>query len=201
MFPLLFSSAVAITLFIERLLFFREVKLESGEQWLVQFFSLVKGGEFGRAVKLAQRINSPLSIVLGGTLLFWTNRPERAEVEAQRLGERELIRLERFLGVIAFIAQLAPLLGLLGTVAGMVELFLSLQNISTADLKVSQLAGGIWQALLTTAVGLLIAVPTSAAHFYLSWRVDRFRHTLNDNLIKLFNLLPPEGRDSNNKRK
>ncbi len=191
MFPLLLSSGVALTLFVERLIFFREVKLGRDGEWLSQFFSLVKEGEYLRAVRLAQQVASPLSIVLGGTLFFWTNRPERAETEARRLGERELLRLERFLGIIAFIAQLAPLLGLLGTVVGMVELFFGLQNVTTAELKISQLAGGIWQALLTTATGLLIAVPTSAAHLYLSWRVDRFRHSLNDNLTKLFNILPP----------
>ncbi len=72
----------------------------------------------------------------------------------------EIQRLEKNLALLSFIAQVAPLLGLLGTVLGMVDLFIGLQGSGLSNVDVSALSSGIWKALLTTAAGLMVAVPT-----------------------------------------
>lgn len=92
----------------------------------------------------------------------------------ERLGlaEAEVVRrLEAGLGLLSAITTMAPLLGLTGTVTGMIEAF---QTISTQTGRVAPvlLAGGIWEALLTTAAGLLVAIPTFAVHYLLEARLD-----------------------------
>ena len=76
---------------------------------------------------------------------------------------------------LALCAEIAPLLGLLGTVVGMVELFQGIQGQQTGSMAMEALSGGIWKALLTTAAGLTVAVPALSVHAYLTSRVARFR--------------------------
>lgn len=88
------------------------------------------------------------------------------------------------LGVIEQVAYLAPLLGLLGTVLGIIDVF---QGLAThADASAGTLAGGIWEALLTTAVGLCVAVPFAIVHAALENRIERFRVRMEDALTRLF---------------
>ncbi len=95
---------------------------------------------------------------------------ERIEAEA----ELEFARLERGMRTLDIIAQLAPLLGLFGTVLGMIEAFQAMQGAG-ANVDPSQLAGGIWVALLTTAAGLAVAMPTSVALSWFEARIDHER--------------------------
>ena len=94
--------------------------------------------------------------------------------ELERVATFRLNQLKMLLRPLEVIANLAPLLGLLGTVLGMIVAF---QNMEAAGSRVdpSVLSGGIWQALLTTAVGLAVAIPTVAVHSWLERRVERFR--------------------------
>ncbi|MCI5065713.1 MotA/TolQ/ExbB proton channel family protein [bacterium] len=101
------------------------------------------------------------------------------EIEIGRLATREVRSLEEWLRPLAVISQLAPLLGLLGTVLGMIQVFVGLEGAgSSVDPGV--LAGGIWEALLTTAVGLAIAIPTSAAYSYFEGEVDSRAARISD---------------------
>lgn len=101
------------------------------------------------------------------------------EVELGRLATREVRSLEAWLRPLGVIAQLAPLLGLLGTVLGMIEVFVSLEAAGT-QVEPGLLAGGIWEALLTTAAGLAIAIPASAAYSYFEGEVDNRAARISD---------------------
>ncbi|MFS4583524.1 MotA/TolQ/ExbB proton channel family protein [Phaeobacter sp. C3_T13_0] len=115
---------------------------------------------------------SYLAPVLQKALEGWQTqmRAERADAEA----EARLSTLERGLGALDMVAQLAPLLGLFGTVLGMIEAFQKLQSAGSS-VDPALLAGGIWVALLTTAAGLAVAMPTSLALSWLSARMQRER--------------------------
>jgi biopolymer transport protein ExbB len=94
------------------------------------------------------------------------------------VGEGEIVHLERRLGILGTIATIAPLMGLLGTITGMIQVF---RQISTeADPAVSALAGGIWEALLTTAAGLVVAIPAYVGHRYLQGMVEDRSQELAD---------------------
>jgi len=109
--------------------------------------------------------------------------------ELERVATFRLNQLKMLLRPLEVIANLAPLLGLLGTVLGMIVAF---QNMEAAGSRVdpSVLSGGIWQALLTTAVGLAVAIPTVAVHSWLERRVERVAASINDAVTQVFTHQP-----------
>ncbi len=113
----------------------------------------------------------------------------RDEVTRVAIGQLALLRTQ--LRSLELIAGLSPLLGLLGTVLGMIEAFRQLEAAgSRVDPAI--LSGGIWEALTTTAVGIAVAIPTLAAHAWLEQRVERFRLLMEDALTRLFTQASPE---------
>lgn len=175
MWPILLCSVVAVAIVIERLYFLHKVHVD------VQRFSSdiarsVKRNKIMDAIDMCEKTSGPIArIIKEGLLKHDRPRQEiREAVEDAALHEVPL--LERNLPVLATIAHIAPLLGLLGTVTGMVIAFQVIQEKSSAISPVNpgDLAGGIWQALLTTVVGLCVAIPTYVAYNYLTSRVDRF---------------------------
>ncbi|TNJ44441.1 MotA/TolQ/ExbB proton channel family protein [Phaeobacter sp. B1627] len=106
---------------------------------------------------------------------------DRCDAEAEAL----FLRLETGLGFLDLVAQLAPLIGLFGTVLGMIEAFQGLQAAGTS-VDPTVLAGGIWVALLTTAAGLAVAMPVAAVHGWLSGTVERDRVFANCALRQAF---------------
>lgn len=115
-----------------------------------------------------------------------------AEAEISRVGSAEIRNLESWLRGLSSIAHLSPLLGLLGTVTGMIVAFM---NLEAAGSRVdpSILSGGIWEALLTTAFGLTVAIPAMAAFYYLEGEVDQVRASMKDvsiRVLRYFNKTP-----------
>ncbi len=92
------------------------------------------------------------------------------KAEVERVGSKQIRSLESWMRGLSSIAQLSPLLGLLGTVLGMISAFFQLQGSETV--KATLLAGGIWEALLTTACGLAVAIPSMAAFYFFEGRID-----------------------------
>lgn len=107
--------------------------------------------------------------------------------EVTRAGDVELAGLEGHLRGLDVIATLAPLLGLLGTVLGMIRAFMQLEQAGSR-VDPGMLSGGIWEALLTTAVGLAVAIPTSAALAWLESQVDGVRRRLGDAVTRVLTL-------------
>jgi len=103
-------------------------------------------------------------------------RAELREI-VQEAGQLEVPKLERFLGVLATLAYLTPLIGLLGTVAGMIEAFGTVSS-NGGYATVTELSTGIYKSLLTTAAGLVVATPTFVAYSYLSSRVNTLLHDM-----------------------
>lgn len=116
---------------------------------------------------------------------------EAAREETARVAKRQLAMARDGLGALELIASIAPLLGLLGTVLGMIAAFQALQAAgSRADPAL--LAGGIWEALLTTAAGMAVAIPASAALTWFESVVERMRRDIEDNAIRVFIAARPE---------
>jgi biopolymer transport protein ExbB len=179
MIPIYVCSALALAVFVHKWLELRGVRAD-GSPWFDAALSDATSGDLGAAVRTCRKSTHPGARVVAALLNALGERPELAESEAKRVGNLELDKLERWLGLLSFLARVAPLLGLLGTVLGMVDLFMDLQGAGQAQLAVDQLASGIWKALLTTAAGLTVAVPALAAHAYLTGRVDAVRLVMAD---------------------
>ncbi|ADZ89749.1 MotA/TolQ/ExbB proton channel family protein [Marinomonas mediterranea] len=105
--------------------------------------------------------------------------------ETERLALKQLHTLRSFLRPLEIIASLSPLLGLLGTVLGMIAAFQKMEGAGS-QVDPSVLSGGIWQALLTTAVGIAVAVPVMTLHAWLERKVERVAHNMNDAVTRVF---------------
>jgi len=115
------------------------------------------------------------------------SRSELREI-LRTAGQSEVPKTERFLGVLATLAVLAPLLGMLGRVAGMIDAFGTIASHG-GYATVTELSGGIYKSLLTTAAGLVVAAPTFVAYSYLSSRVNTMLHEMERAGIEIVHML------------
>jgi len=150
----------------------------------------VRDGDVKQAMAVCQTHNTAMSRILWVAL---ANRGVRRSVMKEILeesGRQEVAHLDRFIGVLGLVAAIAPLLGLLGTVIGMIEVFqqISLVGVGKADV----LAGGISKALNTTAFGLVVAIPSIVAYRYYESRVDRFVIEIEHHALRFVELLKGE---------
>ena len=131
-------------------------------------------GERAEALSAVEAGSTPADRVLSAAMeaLNAGRAPARVEADVQRRGNEEVAHMNRLIRLLEIIAMIAPLLGLLGTVLGMIQSFQELEMAEGAA-NASVLAGGIWQALLTTAAGLLVAIPAAVAAGLFAARIDR----------------------------
>ncbi len=147
----------------------------------------VQRGEHEQAIKRLQQNDNPVAKVLESAIRYGANpimSTGDVEAEVSRVGSAQIRNLESWLRGLSSIAHLSPLLGLLGTVTGMIVAFMSLEAAGSR-VDPSILSGGIWEALLTTAFGLTVAIPAMAAFYYLEGEVDRVRAAMKDASIRV----------------
>lgn len=176
MVPIALCSVVALAYAVERWL-----RLGSGRLGTNGFGSelvaAVREGGTDRGVELCAKHSYPLARIMHTALTGWTAPFLEREKAVEDAGQREVRRLSANLKPLVVVAMIAPLLGLLGTVWGMILAFSTIASQDGLG-KPAMLAEGISQALITTAAGLAIAIPTQAIYYYLKGRVERFsRHT------------------------
>lgn len=183
MWPILACSIIALAILLERCLVFlfigRVPKRLAGRA-----AALVQAGRAGEARALLQRSRHPAARVFERQVELAGRAGAPREAILQREGGLLIERLESRLSPLQLIAQIAPLLGLLGTVSGLVESFWNLEQIS-GPVEPSDLAAGIWAALLTTVFGLVVGIPASAAAHLLSDRVSAFARHLGFGVTQL----------------
>lgn len=175
MWLLLLLSIIALVLFMERALFLHRGQIRSTE-FVSGIKNILRKRRLVEALTLCEETPGPVANVVKAGLLHYEEDEEKMRFAIQEAALVEIPVLERRLGSIAAIAQAAPLLGLLGTVLGMITTF-SLVHAEGPYVNTSLVSGGIWQALLTTAAGLAIAIPAHLGHHFLSGRV---RALVND---------------------
>lgn len=200
MYPIYLCSLVAAAIFLKKAREFFASQLTRAD-WLEPVLDDIQAEEFDQAIAKAKATQNPIGTVIASMLDVFSHRPDRVEAEAARTGSLALQDLEKNVGGLSFIAQVAPLLGLLGTVVGMVELFMGLGSSDMGQVDASMLSSGIWTALLTTAAGLLVAVPALAAYTYLNSRTDAFRLMLSDSIARVLTALPQSATPKENTAK
>ena len=143
------------------------------------------------AVSICDKIPRPLArVVKAGLLKHDRDKSEIKEV-MQEAGQEEIIDLERYLPILGTLVYVAPLLGLLGTVMGMIRVFIQIQA-EAEFANAASLAGGIWEALITTAAGLAVAIPTLIAYNYFVGWIDTFLMDVEGAATDLASLLSPK---------
>ena len=169
MYPLLLCSVFALAIIIERFVNLRRSRLIRPDR-AEAVSTLVEGGIFQKAEEVCRKNPSPLTNILGTILEHRAlPREELKEIVVEE-GGHELRSLERYLGVLATIGRVSPLLGLLGTVLGMIDVFSVISRVGVGHAEM--LSGGISKALITTATGLSIAIPSIVMHRYFRGRAE-----------------------------
>jgi biopolymer transport protein ExbB len=179
--PIVLCSVVALALFLERLVRLGRVKIR-GNGLVANICRHLKSGEDHQAYELASRDASPMGRILTQAMEVKNQDRETLETVLVHATEAETRALSRYLQALATIGNIAPLLGLLGTVLGMIKAFMVIQEMG-GKVNAAVLAGGIWEAMLTTALGLAVALPTMVAYSYLTARVDRYEAQLQDGSV------------------
>lgn len=142
----------------------------------------VEQGDLGGALEILRKHKTPLARAMAAGVkakMRGDLRDEDVAAEIQRVGTMELGALQRYLRWLEVIGNISPLLGLLGTVIGMINAFQSLEAAGT-QVDPALLSGGIWVALLTTAVGLIVALPAITALNLLEGKIDQVRLSMRD---------------------
>ena len=167
--PIILCSILAFTIVIERLLTLRERKI-SPPNLAEQIIKLHRRNRITpEAIDKLYR-NSPLGRILASGLRNMRGPRDVMKESIEEEGRQVVQELERFLNTLGTIASITPLLGLLGTVIGMIKVFAVITSLGVGDPKI--LADGISEALLTTAAGLSVAIPALMFYRYLRGRVD-----------------------------
>ncbi|NQT46622.1 MAG: MotA/TolQ/ExbB proton channel family protein [Candidatus Omnitrophica bacterium] len=173
MYLIILCSVLALAVVLERLYSMHKARIDTN-RFMDTIADLLRKSKISESIDLCDQTQGPIArIMKAGILKHDRSRAEIREA-TQDAGSHEVPQLERNMGVLATIAHITPLLGLLGTVTGMVRAFQIIQQKALALQPVNpgDLAGGIWEALITTVAGLSVAIPTYVAYNFLVSRVE-----------------------------
>ena len=187
--PIILCSIVAMAITVERLWAYRR-KTVVPDNLLGEIWQLHKRGELSVGHSRSLRDDSPLGQVLAAGLLNMQHSREVMKEAIEEEGRQVVHDLERYLNTLGTIASIAPLLGLLGTVVGMIKVFSAITVAGVGNPSV--LAGGISEALITTAAGLSVAIPSLMAHRYLTGKVDELAIAMEEQAVKMIEVLHGE---------
>jgi len=164
MWLILFCSVIALAVAIDRFFILRKAKINL-PAFLVRIRGFIKNKDMSGAASFCLREKSPIGNMVRKGLKKFGMGHERVKEAIENAGRQEVSKLEKGLSILATVAGVAPLLGFLGTVTGMIQAFMRIEDLAGAA-NPSDLAGGIWEALITTAFGLIIGIPAFALYNY-----------------------------------
>jgi biopolymer transport protein ExbB len=164
MWLILFSSIIGLAVSIDRFIMLRKAKINV-PAFMVRIRGFIKKKDISGAISYCMQEKSPVANIVRKGLKKYKYGHDRVKDAIENAGSQEVSKLEKGLSVLASVAGIAPLLGFLGTVTGMIQAFMTIQDLAGAA-NPSDLAGGIWEALITTAFGLIIGIPAFALYNY-----------------------------------
>jgi biopolymer transport protein ExbB len=167
---ILLVSAVAIVVFIERFLHYHRAQINSTE-FLNGVRNVLRRDNVVEAISICDATPGPVARLVKTAILNRDHGRERISEALEEAGLAEVPRLEEKLNLLATIAQIAPLLGLLGTILGLMQTFSGIRQLGLMA-NVGQLSDGVWKALICAGAGLAVAIPAHAGYNYLVSRVN-----------------------------
>jgi len=187
MIPILLCSLVAVYVVIERMLVLRSAQIDVG-QFVIKVKETFRRRDIAGVEELCQRTTAPIAAIIQRGIDKISIGELKVKEAIENAGREEIYRLEKRLSWLASIAGIAPMLGFLGTVTGMIAAFQQVES-QGASVNPATLAGGIWEALITTAFGLIVGIPAYAAYNYFVSRVEHFVHEMEMTTTQFLDLL------------
>jgi biopolymer transport protein ExbB len=170
MWPIMMCSVIGLAIIIERIFVLRRADIDTRE-FMDVMRQVLRQNRIQEAIEICDETEAPVARILKAGILKHDRSKEDIREAIEEAGRFEIPRLERHLSALATCSTIAPLLGLLGTVQGMIKAFSQIQN-KRGQVNPSDLAEGIGNALITTAAGLTVAIPILVVHNYFVTRVD-----------------------------
>ena len=190
MYPILFCSIIALAVVIDRIYHLRRAKVDT-EKFMESVSGSIKRNRIVEAIDMCEQTAGPVAHILKAGLLKHDRPRQEIRDAIEDAGLFEVPRLEKYLNVLGTVAHVSPLLGLLGTVTGMVSAFQVIQEKASnlGPVNPGDLAAGIWEALLTTVFGLCVAIPALVAYNWLTTWVNRFVLDMERSATELLNVI------------
>ena len=188
---ILIAAATALIVFVERTLFCHRSQINSAE-FLNGVRTVIKRGNVVEAISICDATPGPVARLVKAAILNREHGLERVREAVEEAGLVEVPRLEEKLNLLATIAQIAPLLGLFGTIIGFIETF---KVIGKEGLyaNIQTLSGGVWEALICAAAGIAVAIPAHAGYNYLVSRVNKIVLDMERAAAEIVNIVTENG--------
>jgi biopolymer transport protein ExbB len=170
MWPILLCSLIGVYIIIERYLVLRKAKTDTSK-FMLSLKVHLRNSDLRSAIDLCDTVRAPISNVLKQGIFKYNDGHERVKEAIQNAGSEEIYKLEKGLIILATVSGVAPLLGFLGTVTGLIAAFRTVETLAGV-VSPADLAGGIWEAMLTTAFGLIVGIP---AYFFYNYFVNKIK--------------------------
>ncbi|MDN5203069.1 MotA/TolQ/ExbB proton channel family protein [Fulvivirgaceae bacterium BMA10] len=187
MLPIVILSILAISIFVERMLTLKKASKTPG-QFIDKIRNLVLGGDINGARLICSQTDTPIARMIEKGISRIGSPLKNIEVSIENVGKIEIYRLEKNLSLLATISGAAPMMGFLGTVTGMIQAFIAIAQ-EEGSVSPKLLSEGIYEAMITTAAGLLVGIVAYLAYNYLVAKVQKLVHSMEYTSIDFIDLL------------
>lgn len=188
LFIIIGCSIVAFTIFIERLMQLRKSEIDTN-QFIIAMRKTIKDGNIVEAVKICEDTGGPIAAIVKAGLTKHNRNKEQIESAMEISGLIEIARLEKNAKILSIIAYIAPLIGLLGTVLGFIQAFAEMRLSGLVDISATRIGEAMEYALVTTAAGLVVAIPSILAYNYIVSRIEGFVLEMQTSSAEIVDLL------------
>jgi len=184
------SSIAILAIFVERFFTLRSVKINA-RSFILHVRNLLLKKQLDEALKTAKLTPGPVAAITKSALEKYKRPKEEIKEAIETAGRGQIYQLEKYLGSLATLAAITPMLGFLGTVTGMIKAFMKIEALG-GNVGPGVLAGGIWEALVTTAAGLLVGIIAIIFYNYLQGQVERLVFEMEDSSNDLLEMVREE---------
>ncbi|MFH0924357.1 MAG: MotA/TolQ/ExbB proton channel family protein [bacterium] len=189
MIPIILCSIISLAITIERFFSLRDEKIHP-EEFVAKVKKLLTRDKIDEAVSLCNTNNSPIAKILEAGIFRRHKNRDKIKEAIEHAGRQEANKLQRYLPALSIISSIAPSLGLLGTVFGMIKAFEVIYTVGIGE--PAALSKGISEALITTAAGLLVAIPTVVIYGYFYKKSNNYILEMEDTSMELLDMLTEE---------
>ncbi len=187
MIPIVFCGVLTLGIIIEKFISLRNSEFDN-DKFIKAIEEILRRRKIKESIDLCESIDKPVPRIIKAGLLKSDRSREEIKEAIEDAGVHEIPLLEKYLSVLATVATVAPLLGLLGTVAGLIKAFMVIESRGGL-VNPGDLAGGIWEALITTVAGLIVAIPAYIAYNYFVTRVNGIILQMEKSATRLLDIL------------
>ena len=187
MIPIVFCGVLTLGIIIEKFISLRNSEFDN-DKFIKAIEEILRRRKIKESIDLCESIDKPVPRIIKAGLLKSDRSREEIKEAIEDAGVHEIPLLEKYLSVLATVATVAPLLGLLGTVTGLIKAFMVIESRGGL-VNPGDLAGGIWEALITTVAGLIVAIPAYIAYNYFVTRVNGIILQMEKSAMRLLDIL------------